>query len=80
MGHVACTAEIRKAYKIWAKNPEDHLRDPVINRKFTFDIDLRETGCQSDERIHLAQDGIDWQALVNTVMNLISFHKRQQIS
>jgi hypothetical protein len=54
------------------------LRDPVINRKFNVDTDLRETGCEGDQRIYMAQDGIHWQVVVNTVMNLITFHKRQQ--
>jgi hypothetical protein len=29
-------------------------------------MDLRERGCQGVERIHLAQDGDQWQALVDT--------------
>jgi hypothetical protein len=32
--------------------------------------DLRETGWGDVEWIHLAQDRDQWQALVNTVMNL----------
>jgi hypothetical protein len=33
-------------------------------------MDLREVRCRGTEWIHLAQDRIQWNALVNTVMNL----------
>jgi hypothetical protein len=33
-------------------------------------IDLREIGCDSINCIDLAQDGDQWTALVNTLMNL----------
>jgi hypothetical protein len=31
---------------------------------------LRKTGCKGVDWIHLAQDRVQWQALVSTVMNL----------
>jgi hypothetical protein len=31
---------------------------------------LKKMGCKGGERIHLAQDMVQWQALMNMVMNL----------
>jgi hypothetical protein len=33
-------------------------------------MDLREIGWEGVDWIHVAQDRVHWQALVNTVMNL----------
>jgi hypothetical protein len=33
-------------------------------------MDLRETGCEVVDWIHLAQDRDQWRAVVNTVMKL----------
>jgi hypothetical protein len=33
-------------------------------------MDLKELGCKNAKWIHLAQDGIHWRCVVNTVMNL----------
>jgi hypothetical protein len=33
-------------------------------------MDLSEIGCEGMDRIDLAQDGDQWRAFVNTVMNL----------
>jgi hypothetical protein len=33
-------------------------------------MDLRETGCDDMDWIHLAQNRDQWRALVNTVINL----------
>jgi hypothetical protein len=33
-------------------------------------MDLRETGWECVDRIHVAQDRDQWQALVNTIINL----------
>jgi hypothetical protein len=32
-------------------------------------MDLKETGCENVEWIKLAQDRVQWQSFVNTVMN-----------
>jgi hypothetical protein len=33
-------------------------------------MDLEEVGCVAEGWMHLAQDTVRWQAVVNTVMNL----------
>jgi len=33
-------------------------------------VGLKNVGCEDMDWIHLAQDGNQWQALVNMVMNL----------
>jgi hypothetical protein len=33
-------------------------------------MDLKEIGCEVVDRIHLAQERVQWWALVNTVMSL----------
>jgi hypothetical protein len=33
-------------------------------------LDLKETECEGVEWIHLAQDRVQWRAVVDTVMNL----------
>jgi len=33
-------------------------------------MDLRESGWECEDWMHLAEDGDQWQALVNMVMNL----------
>jgi hypothetical protein len=48
-----------------------------LNGSF-FYIDLRETGLEGVDWIHLAQDRDRWRTLVNTVMNF--FHQRRGIS
>jgi hypothetical protein len=62
----------RNAYKILVTNP--HGKRPLGRRrrrwKNNIRIDLRETGWEGVEWIHLAQDMDQWLALVNTVMNL----------
>jgi hypothetical protein len=49
----------------------DHLQDKGIDGKIILGwMDLRETGWEGVDWIHLAQDREKWQALVNKVMNL----------
>jgi len=33
-------------------------------------IDLKEIGCENLDWTHMAQDGVQWRAVVNTVVNL----------
>jgi len=42
-------------------------------------MDLMEIGIDGANWIHLARDGIQWRAFVNTLMNFW-FHNRQRIS
>jgi hypothetical protein len=70
-GHVARVGNIRNAYnillgKLEGKKP---LRRPRYRWKDNIRIDVREIGWEIVDWIHLAQDGDQWLALVNTVMN-----------
>jgi hypothetical protein len=38
--------------------------------KDNIEIDLREVRCEGVDWAHIPQDGVQWWALVNTVMNL----------
>jgi hypothetical protein len=71
-GHVARIGEKRNAYRILVGKPE--RRRPVgrPRRRWAdnIKIDLRETGWDGVDWVDLAQDGDQWRALVNTVMNL----------
>jgi hypothetical protein len=53
-------------------NPEGKrpLRIPRRTWENNIKMDLRETGLEGVDWIHVAQDSVQWQALVNTVMNL----------
>jgi hypothetical protein len=43
---------------------------PMLRWKICVKIDLRETGLEGVDWIHLAQDRDKWQVLMNTVVNL----------
>jgi len=64
--------EMRNAYKILLWKPEwkTVLRGPRGRWEDNMRMDLRETGLEIVNRIHLAQDRVQWRTLVNTVMNL----------
>jgi hypothetical protein len=47
------------------------FRIPRNRWKDNTEMDLREIGLEGVDWIHLAQDRDQWQALVNTVMNLL---------
>jgi hypothetical protein len=70
--HVACMGEERKVYKVLVEKPEGKgpFRRPRHRWKTGIKIDLRETGWEGVEWIHLAQDWDQWQAVVKMVMNL----------
>jgi len=62
-GHVACMREMRNTYKILVVEPKGMrpLGRPRSRWKDKIRMDLREVGWE----------GVDqWQAVVNTVMNL----------
>jgi hypothetical protein len=71
-GHVTRIGHTRNAYRIYVGKPEGN-RPPGRPRSRWEDIiiiDLREREWEFViECIHLAQDGDQWRALVDTVMN-----------
>jgi hypothetical protein len=70
-GLVASMWEIINAYNILAGKPEGKRPLGRPRRRWEdIRIDLRETGWEGVDWIHLAQDRDLWRALVNTVMNL----------
>jgi hypothetical protein len=48
----------------------DHWKDLGVGGRMTLKRDLREIGIDDANWIHLAQDRVQLQAFVNTVMNL----------
>jgi hypothetical protein len=55
------------------------LGKPKRRWKYNIRVDLREIVWNGVDWMHLAQHRDQWQALVNTVINLV-FHKRRRIS
>jgi hypothetical protein len=62
----------------WFENPTgtDHLRDLCINGRIVLRCTLGKLGM---DWIYMAQNRVQWQVLVNMVMNL-GLHKSQGIS
>jgi hypothetical protein len=62
----------RKVYKVLVEKPEG--KRPLVRPRHRWEngirMDFREIGWGSVQWIHLAQDRGQWQAVVNTVMNL----------
>jgi hypothetical protein len=71
-GHVARMGKTRNAYRILVGKPEGKrpLGRPRRRWVDNIKIDLRELGWDGVDWIDLAQDRVQWRALVNTVMNL----------
>jgi hypothetical protein len=71
-GHVACMGGMRNAYNILVRKPQGKgpVRRPRCRWKDNVRLDLWRKGCGGVDWIHLVQDRDQWQALVNTVMNL----------
>jgi ribosome biogenesis protein Nip4 len=63
-----------KCVKILGREPElkRQLRRPGHSGEDNITKDLRERVGEDVEWLHLAQGGDQWQAVVNTVMNLQS--------
>jgi hypothetical protein len=80
-GHVARIWEIRNAYKILVGKPEwkRPFRRPRHRWEDNIRMDLRETGWEGVDWIHLYQDTDQWRAVVNTVM-ICGLHIRREIS
>jgi hypothetical protein len=70
--HVARRGKKRKLYRVLVGRPEGKRLPERPRRRWKGGIkmDLRETGCEGVDWIHLAQDANRWRAVVNAVMNL----------
>jgi hypothetical protein len=57
-GHVALIRKKRKAYRILVEEPEGnrHKKRPRCWWENSIKMDIRETGCNGLDLIHLAQD------------------------
>jgi hypothetical protein len=64
--------ERRSVYRVLVWRPEGKrpLGRPRRRWENSIKLDLRETGIDGTNWIHLAQDRVRWWACVNTVMNL----------
>jgi hypothetical protein len=71
-GHVARVGKGRKVYKVLVRKTEGKrpLGRPIRRWNSGIRMDLRETGWESVEWIHLAQVRERWRAVVNAVMNI----------
>jgi hypothetical protein len=71
-GHVARMGKKRNAYRILEGKPEG--KRPLGRTRYRWvdniKMDLREIRLDGKDLIDLAQDGDQWRALVNKVMNL----------
>jgi hypothetical protein len=72
MRHVTNMVGIINATKFYVGRPEG--KRPLGKYRHRWkdknQMDLKEIGCQSVDWIHLAQDAVSWQGLVNKVINL----------
>jgi hypothetical protein len=71
-GPVTRMGEGRGVYRVLVGRPEGKrpLGRPRRRWKDNIKMDLRETGMDGANWIHLAEGRIQWRAFVNTVMNL----------
>jgi hypothetical protein len=71
-GHVAHMEDGRGVYRVLVGRPEGKrpLEKPKRRWEDNTKLDLREIGIDGANWIQLAQDRVQWLALVNTVMNL----------
>jgi hypothetical protein len=70
--HVACMEEMRRAYKILFRKFErmKPFERPKYRWEDTIRMDLRETGWEDVDWIHLAQDSDQWWFLMNMALDL----------
>jgi hypothetical protein len=68
----ACSMRGKRYTIFWLEKPEVKrpLGRPRRKCKDTIRMDLRKTGWEGVEWMHLAQDRKEWRALVNRVMNI----------
>jgi hypothetical protein len=71
-GHVIRMREGISVYRVLVGRPEGKRPLGRCRRRWgdNIKVDLRETGIDGANWIRLAQDGVQWRAFVNTVMNL----------
>jgi hypothetical protein len=71
-GHVARMGEGRGVYRVLVGRPEDKRSLGRLRHRWEDNIkmDLRKKGIDGVNWIQMAQDRVQWRALVNTVMNL----------
>jgi hypothetical protein len=64
--------EMRNSYKILVGKPEGKRPLGTYRRRWEYNIkmDLKETGWEDADWIHVVQYRDQWRAVVNTVMNL----------
>jgi len=71
VGHVTDMGVMRNSYVILVRKPVG--KRPIgIHRhrwEYNMQMDLKKVACEDVIWIHLAQDLVQWQACVNTVMN-----------
>jgi hypothetical protein len=68
--HVARMGEGRGIYRVGRPKGKRPLGRPSRRWEDNIKMDLREIGIDGANWIQLAQDRVQWQAFVNTVMNL----------
>jgi hypothetical protein len=56
----------------------DHLEDQGIDGRIILKYILKKTGWDGVDWLHLVQDRDQWQALVDTVMNLLTSIKDRE--
>jgi transcription termination factor 2 len=74
VGHVARRGEGRGVYRVLFEKPEGKKRPlgrPRRRWEDNIKMELREIGIDGANWIRLAQDRVQWQAFVNTVMKLL---------
>jgi hypothetical protein len=71
-GHAARIGEGRGVYRVLIGRPKGKrpLRRPRRRWKDNIKMDLRKIGMDGANWIQLGQDGVQWRAFVNTIMNL----------
>jgi hypothetical protein len=71
-GHVAWTGGMRNAYKMLVRKSEGKIPLWIPGHRWEDNIrmNLGETVWESADWMNLSQDRVQWQALVNMVMNL----------
>jgi hypothetical protein len=71
-GHVASIGEGKGVYRVLVGRPEGKrpLGRPRCRWEDNIKMDLMEMGIDGTNWVQLAQDGVQWRAFVNTVMNL----------